>query len=143
MNPEQLLRSGMYVRVKLPLAGVLNAFVVPQQSVTRGDKDTVMVVTPEGKMEPRVVKVTGQKGSDWVITEGLKAGDKVIVDGTMIAAMSGAQKVQPKEWQPANKQPASSAAAPSASAPATDVQAASESAAASKVQAASTASAAQ
>lgn len=142
-NPEQLLRSGMYVRVKLPLAGVLNAFVVPQQSVTRGDKDTVMVVTPEGKMEPRVVKVTGQKGSDWVITEGLKAGDKVIVDGTMIAAMSGAQKVQPKEWQPANKQPASSAAAPSASVPATNVQAASESAAASKVQAASTASAAQ
>ncbi len=105
-NPEQLLRSGMYVRVKLPLAGVLNAFVVPQQSVTRGEKDTVMVVTPEGKMEPRVVKVTGQKGGDWVITEGLKAGDKVIVDGTMIAAMSGAQKVQPKEWQPANKQPA-------------------------------------
>ena len=94
-------------------------------------------------MEPRVVKVTGQKGSDWVITEGLKAGDKVIVDGTMIAAMSGAQKVQPKEWQPANKQPASSAAAPSASVPATNVQAASESAAASKVQAASTASAAQ
>ncbi|WP_238373675.1 efflux RND transporter periplasmic adaptor subunit [Kingella kingae] len=105
-NPEQLLRSGMYVRVKLPLAGVLNAFVVPQQSVTRGEKDTVMVVTPEGKMEPRVVKVTGQKGGDWVITEGLQAGDKVIVDGTMIAAMSGAQKVQPKEWQPANKQPA-------------------------------------
>ena len=136
-NPEQLLRSGMYVRVKLPLAGVLNAFVVPQQSVTRGDKDTVMVVTPEGKMEPRVVKVTGQKGSDWVITEGLKAGDKVIVDGTMIAAMSGAQKVQPKEWQPANKQPASSAAAPSASVPATNVQAASESEIASAVQAAS------
>ena len=136
-NPEQLLRSGMYVRVKLPLAGVLNAFVVPQQSVTRGDKDTVMVVTPEGKMEPRVVKVTGQKGSDWVITEGLKAGDKVIVDGTMIAAMSGAQKVQPKEWQPANKQPASSAAAPSASVPATNVQTASESEIASAVQAAS------
>lgn len=136
-NPEQLLRSGMYVRVKLPLAGVLNAFVVPQQSVTRGDKDTVMVVTPEGKMEPRVVKVTGQKGSDWVITEGLKAGDKVIVDGTMIAAMSGAQKVQPKEWQPANKQPASSAAAPSASAPETDVQAASKSETVSAVQAAS------
>ena len=136
-NPEQLLRSGMYVRVKLPLAGVLNAFVVPQQSVTRGDKDTVMVVTPEGKMEPRVVKVTGQKGSDWVITEGLKAGDKVIVDGTMIAAMSGAQKVQPKEWQSANKQPASSAAAPSASVPATNVQTASESEIASAVQAAS------
>lgn len=135
-NPEQLLRSGMYVRVKLPLAGVLNAFVVPQQSVTRGEKDTVMVVTPEGKMEPRVVKVTGQKDGDWVITEGLKAGDKVIVDGTMIAAMSGAQKVQPKEWQPANKQPALSMAAPSTSVPATNVQAASESTSA--VQAAST-----
>lgn len=109
-NPEQALMSGMYVRVKLPLAGVLNAFVVPQQAVTRGKQDTVMIVTPEGEMQPRVVKITGQKGNNWVISEGLKAGDKVIVEGIMIAGMSGAKKVQPKEWQPAQPNNAPQAA---------------------------------
>lgn len=99
-NPDLILMSGLYVRVKLPLAGVSNAFLVPQQSVTRGDKDIVMIVTPSGEMQPRPVKITGQQGSNWVITEGLQAGDKVIVNGLMIAGMSGAKKVNPKEWTP-------------------------------------------
>lgn len=142
-NPDQALMSGMFVRVKLPLAGVLNAFLVPQQAVTRGEKDTVMVVTPEGKMEPRPVKVVGQKGTNWIITEGLKAGDKVIVEGTMLAAMSGAQKVQPKEWTPPQTQkPAAAASAPAQAAAASEVQAASATPAVPKVQAASSASAA-
>lgn len=125
-NPEQMLMSGMYVRVKLPLAGVLNAFVVPQQAVTRGQTDTVLVVNAQGGMEPRVVKITGQKGNNWVISEGLQAGDKVIVDGTMIAGMMGAKQVQTKEWQPENAQvaaPQGTASAPTAAASA--VQAAS------------------
>mgnify|MGYP000974326134 FL=1 len=124
-NPEHILMNGLYVRVKLPLAGVTNAFVVPQQAVTRGQTDTVMVVNAQGGMEPRVVKVTGQKGTNWVISEGLKAGDKVIVDGTMIAgqmiARTGANKVQTKEWQPENAaaaQTAPNAASGAASAPA-------------------------
>lgn len=104
-NPNGVLMSGLYVRVKLPLAGVTNAFVVPQQAVTRGAQDIVLVVTPDGKMQPRPVKVTGQKDSNWIITEGLQAGDKVIVDGTMVAGMMGAEKVQPKEWQPENANP--------------------------------------
>ena len=134
-NPAPALMSGMFVRVKLPLAGVLNAFLVPQQAVTRGEKDTVMVVTPEGKMEPRPVKVVGQKGTNWIITEGLKAGDKVIVEGTMIAAMSGAQKVQPKEWTPPQTQkPAAAASAPAQAAAASEVQAASSAPAASAAQ---------
>ena len=101
-NPDGMLMSGLYVRVKLPFASVPNAFVVPQQAVTRGKQDIVMIVNAQGGMEPRPVKVTGQKGNNWVISEGLKAGDKVIVDGTMIAGMTGAKKVQTKEWQPEN-----------------------------------------
>lgn len=127
-NPDGILMSGLYVRVKLPLAGVLNAFVVPQQAVTRGDKDIVMVVTPEGEMQPRPVKITGQKDNNWVITEGLQAGDKVIVDGLMIAGMSGAKKVQPKEWQPetkANVAPQAASAANAKPAPQSTNQAAS------------------
>ena len=113
-NPEHILMNGLYVRVKLPLAGVTNAFVVPQQAVTRGQTDTVLVVNAQGGMEPRVVKVTGQKGTNWVISEGLKAGDKVIVDGTMIAGMTGAKQVQTKEWQPENAAAATNAAAQTA-----------------------------
>ena len=110
-NPDLELMSGLYVRVRLPLSAVPNAFVVPQKAVTRGTPDIVMVVSPEGKMEGRPVKVTGQRGTDWVISEGLKAGDKVVVDGTMIAAMSGAPKVQTKEWTPPAAQPAAAPAA--------------------------------
>ena len=113
-NPEHVLMNGLYVRVKLPLAGVTNAFVVPQQAVTRGQTDTVLVVNAQGGMEPRVVKITGQKGTNWVISEGLKAGDKVIVDGTMIAGMTGAKQVQTKEWQPENAAAATNAAAQTA-----------------------------
>ena len=113
-NPEHVLMNGLYVRVKLPLAGVTNAFVVPQQAVTRGQADTVLVVNAQGGMEPRVVKITGQKGTNWVISEGLKAGDKVIVDGTMIAGMTGAKQVQTKEWQPENAAAATNAAAQTA-----------------------------
>ena len=135
-NPEHVLMNGLYVRVKLPLAGVTNAFVVPQQAVTRGQTDTVMVVNAQGGMEPRVVKITGQKGTNWVISEGLKAGDKVIVDGTMIAgqmiARTGANKVQTKEWQPEN------ASAPQAAASGAN-SAAPTPAAASEIQAASAA----
>lgn len=138
-NPDLVLMSGLYVRVKLPLSTISNAFVVPQQAVTRGNKDIVLVVGADGAMQPRPVTIAGQKGSDWVITEGLNAGDKVIVEGTMIAAISGAKKVTPKEWEgkksaesaPAAKiQAASQAAASAASHAAAPVQAASATASA-------------
>lgn len=97
-NPDNVLLPGLYVRVSLPQGNVAGAFVVPQQAVTRGQKDTVMIVNPQGGMEPREVVVSGQEGANWIITAGLKAGDKVIVDGMSIAGMTGAKKVTPKEW---------------------------------------------
>lgn len=119
-NPEGVLMSGMYARAKVALSSVDNAFVVPQQAVTRGQQDIVMVVAADGAMQPRPVKVVGQKGNNWVISEGLKAGDKVIVEGIMMAGMSGAKKVQTKEWQPENSKkaaPEASQASAPASAP--------------------------
>ncbi|MDO4997913.1 MAG: efflux RND transporter periplasmic adaptor subunit [Neisseria sp.] len=112
-NPQNVLFPNLYVRVRLPQADVANAFLVPQQSVTRGDNDTVMIVNAQGGMEPRTVKVAGAQNGNWIITEGLQAGDKVIVDGTMIAGMTGAKKVQPKEWTPPSD---ASNAAPNAAA---------------------------
>ncbi|MCF7521594.1 efflux RND transporter periplasmic adaptor subunit [Neisseria sp. ZJ106] len=105
-NDDNVLLPGLYVRVLMNQADVANAFVVPQQAVTRGAKDTVMIVNAQGGLEPREVTVAQQQGSNWIITAGLQDGDKVVVDGTMIAGMMGAKKVTPKEWkQPSENAP--------------------------------------
>ncbi|MDO4434632.1 MAG: efflux RND transporter periplasmic adaptor subunit [Alysiella sp.] len=129
-NPDLVLMSGLYVRVKLPFSSIDNAFLVPQQAVTRGQNDVVLVVTPDGEMQPRPVTIAGQQGNNWVITKGLQAGDKVIVNGTMIAGIMGAKKVTPKEWLPEsiNTKPVQAASSVAV------VQAASESQAASVAQ---------
>ena len=100
-NDKNILMSGLYVRVLMEQVAADNAFVVPQQAVTRGTKDTVMIVNAKGEMEPREVTVAQQQRTNWIITAGLNDGDKVVVDGTSIAAMMGAKKVTPKEWTPA------------------------------------------
>lgn len=122
-NPDNILLPNLYVRVSLPQADMDDVFVVPQQAVTRGKQDTVMIVNAQGGMEPRVVTVMQQYGSNWIVSDGLKAGDKVIVDGTSIAGMMQAKKVTPKEWTPPSEQ--ASQAAPAAQG-ASAVQTASE-----------------
>ncbi|QNT60382.2 efflux transporter RND family MFP subunit [Neisseria musculi] len=99
-NPDNILLPNLYVRVSLPQADMENVFVVPQQAVTRGNQDTVMIVNAQGGMEPRKVTVAQQYGNNWLVSDGLKAGDKVIVDGMSIAGMMQAKKVTPKEWTP-------------------------------------------
>lgn len=123
-NDKNILMSGLYVRVLMEQVAADNAFVVPQQAVTRGTKDTVMIVNAKGEMEPREVTVAQQQGTNWVITAGLKDGDKVIVDGIAIASMSGGKKVTPKEWTPAGS--AAEAAPKAASEAKKDVQTTSE-----------------
>lgn len=116
-NDQNILMSGLYVRVLMDQVAVDNAFVVPQQAVTRGAKDTVMIVNAQGGMEPREVTVAQQQGANWIVTSGLKDGDKVVVEGISIAGMTGAKKVTPKEWMPSESQ---------AAAPQSGVQTASE-----------------
>lgn len=116
-NDQNILMSGLYVRVLMDQVAVDNAFIVPQQAVTRGTKDTVMIVNAQGGMEPREVTVAQQQGANWIVTSGLKDGDKVVVEGISIAGMTGAKKVTPKEWMPSENQ---------ASAPQASVQTASE-----------------
>ncbi|MCP1772786.1 membrane fusion protein (multidrug efflux system) [Neisseria perflava] len=115
-NDDNVLMPGLYVRVSMSMADIPNAYVVPQQAVTRGKQDTVTIVNAQGAMEQRVVTVGQQQGTNWIITDGLQDGDKVVVDGTMIAGMSGAKKVTPKEWTPPSEA-ASAAATQAASAP--------------------------
>ncbi len=97
-NDQNILMPGLYVRVLMDQVAADNAFIVPQQAVTRGAKDTVMIVNAQGGMEPREVTVAQQQGTNWIVTSGLKDGDKVVVEGISIAGMTGAKKVTPKEW---------------------------------------------
>ncbi|HEZ2130709.1 TPA: multidrug efflux RND transporter periplasmic adaptor subunit MtrC [Neisseria meningitidis] len=116
-NDQNILMPGLYVRVLMDQVAVDNAFIVPQQAVTRGAKDTVMIVNAQGGMEPREVTVAQQQGTNWIVTSGLKDGDKVVVEGISIASITGAKKVTPKEWAPSENQ---------AAAPQSGVQTASE-----------------
>jgi membrane fusion protein (multidrug efflux system) len=88
-NPGQVLLPGMYVRANVASGARANALLVPQPAITRDPKGgaTAMVVNAEGKVEPRQVKVSRTVGNRWLVEDGLKAGDRVIVEGL--------QKIQP------------------------------------------------
>lgn len=115
-NPDNVLLPGLYVRVGLPQGDIGNAFLVPQQAITRGKQDVALIVDEQGQMQPRMVTVGGQQGAYWIVTGGLQDGDKVIVDGTMIAGMSGAKQVQTREWTPPGAATPAAGAAPGANA---------------------------
>jgi len=81
-NPQGLLLPGMFVRVRLEQAEVAGGLLLPQQAVTRSSQgDTVMVVDAQGMVSPRPVKLGGARGNQWVVLDGLKAGEQVMVDG--------------------------------------------------------------
>ncbi|MDB5890964.1 MAG: efflux transporter, family, subunit [Polaromonas sp.] len=119
-NPSGQLLPGLYVRVRLEQAQATNAITLPQQAVTRtAQGDTVMVVGDDGKVSSRTVKIGTARENDWVILEGLKAGEKVMVDG--FQKLQPGATVRPVPWKTAAAQPpaaAASAASPAASAPA-------------------------
>lgn len=96
-NPEGLLMPGMYVKALLPTALAADALLVPQQSVTRdlAGKPNVMVVNAEDVVEKRQIEVDRAVGAFWLLKSGLKAGDRVMVDGFQ-RAKSG-DKVKPAE----------------------------------------------
>ena len=106
-NPKGLLLPGLYVRVRLEQAQAGNAMLLPQQAVTRSAQgDTVMVVASDGKVAPRKIKVGESQGSQWVILDGLNAGEQVMVDG--FQKLRGPAPVKPVPWT-GNAEPASAA----------------------------------
>jgi membrane fusion protein (multidrug efflux system) len=82
-NPEQLLLPGMFVHAVLQEGVNDQAILVPQRGVTRNPAGNamVMVVGAEEKVEPRLIKAARTVGDDWLVSEGLKAGDRVILEG--------------------------------------------------------------
>jgi membrane fusion protein (multidrug efflux system) len=110
-NPDGLLLPGQYVRVRLVQAELPGGILVPQQAVTRSNQgDTVLVVGEGNKPAPRPVKISNGQNGQWVVTDGLKAGDQVIVDGFQKMFVPGAP-VTPVPWKPAGAASASAAAA--------------------------------
>jgi len=96
-NAKGLLLPGLYVRVRLEQAKAINALLLPQQAVTRSDHgDTVMVVAADGMVSPRKVKVGVSQDSQWVILDGLQAGEQVMVDG--FQKLRGPAPVKPVPW---------------------------------------------
>lgn len=88
-NPKGLLRPGQFVKAQAKGAVRPNAILVPQRAVLEGAKSHfVWVVNAEGKSEQRVVDVGDWHGDDWFITRGLKAGERVVVDGAIRVAPS-------------------------------------------------------
>ncbi|MNQ93652.1 putative efflux pump periplasmic linker TtgA precursor [compost metagenome] len=82
-NPDHTLLPGMFVHAKL-LAGVNSAAILaPQQGVTRDLKGTptALVVGPDNKVELRQLKANRTVGNQWLIEDGLKAGDRLITEG--------------------------------------------------------------
>ena len=96
-NPDGLLLPNMYVRTALEEGLRENAILVPQQAVTRDPKGqaVAMVVGADGNVEARPLKVTRTIGSDWLVDSGLRAGDRVIVEGLQRARPG--MPVQPVE----------------------------------------------
>jgi membrane fusion protein (multidrug efflux system) len=83
-NPTGLLHPGQFVRVTLKGAQRPAAVLVPQRAVLEGPKGKfVYVVNNKSQAEPRPVTLGDWLGDSWVVTSGLAAGDRVIVDGVM------------------------------------------------------------
>lgn len=102
-NPKQQLLPGMFVRAVVQEGINENAILVPQRGVTRNPagEAMVMVVGAEEKVEPRVIKVERTVGDSWLVSNGLKPGDRVILEGIQKARPGTAVKAVPFVAKPA------------------------------------------
>jgi membrane fusion protein, multidrug efflux system len=105
-NPERLLLPGMFVREEIQEGVRQDAVLAPQQGVSHDQKGepNALVVGPDNTVELRSVKTDRAVGDQWLVTSGLKAGDRVIVEGIQ-SAKPGA-KVVPEEYRPPDEKTA-------------------------------------
>ncbi len=82
-NPDESLLPGMFVRARLPQAEQTNAVLVPQKAVTRepGGKATVFIINDDNTVEKRTVVPRKAVGSKWLLSNNLKEGDRLVIDG--------------------------------------------------------------
>jgi membrane fusion protein (multidrug efflux system) len=108
-NPKRELLPGTFVRIRVPQATSDTAIKVPQRAIQGGPQGQSVMLVEDGKATPRPVKTSSMAGEDWIVTEGLKGGEQIIVNGLQKARPGSPVKAVP--WNP-------SAAAVPAAAPA-------------------------
>ena len=96
-NPERLLLPGMFVREQIEEGVRENTVLAPQQGVTHDQKGdpTALIVGADDTVELRPLEIGRAVGDQWVVTSGLKPGDRIIVEGLQMAKPGA--KVQPEE----------------------------------------------
>lgn len=110
-NREGKLLPGQYVRIRLLVGERDNVYLVPQAAVLQTEQGRlVMLAGPDDKVAPRPVKTAEWRGQDWVITQGLQPGDRVIVDNLM--KLRPGAPVAPHGPQAPGTPPAAPSAAP-------------------------------
>ncbi len=98
-NPDRILLPGMYVRVQIEQGIDSDAIAVPQQAIQRngGGGSEVFVVKDDNLVAVQPVRTGSLQGGHWFVTEGLKAGDMVVVEG--FQKFAAGDKVRPQAWR--------------------------------------------
>jgi membrane fusion protein (multidrug efflux system) len=101
-NPKRELLPGMYVRVQIEQGIDSDAIAVPQQAIQRngGGGSEVFVVKDDNRVALQPVRIGSQQDGQWFVTEGLKSGDKVVVEG--FQKFAAGDKVRPQSWAEAD-----------------------------------------
>jgi membrane fusion protein, multidrug efflux system len=98
-NKDNLLRPGQYVKVRFQTDEYKDAILIPQQAVVQlQNLFQVYVVNDSSKIVPRTVQTGARVGSNWIITEGLKAGEKVAIVGNAAVNPKVPIKQIPMNW---------------------------------------------
>jgi membrane fusion protein (multidrug efflux system) len=101
-NPKRELLPGMYVRVLIEQGIDTDAIAVPQQAIQRdaGGGSAVFVVKDDGRIAAQPVRIGAAQDGIWLVSDGLKEGDRVVVDG--FQKFVPGDKVKPQAWADAN-----------------------------------------
>lgn len=103
-NPDGLLRPGQFVRVMLEGASRTESISVPQRAVIDAPMGKIVfAVSPDNKLEPHPVELDGWSNGEWIVTKGLKGGDRVLVEG-FIKAHDPGMTVKPVPFDPSKQQ---------------------------------------
>lgn len=96
-NSQRVLLPGMFVQASVDLGTLNNALLVPQRAVTRRDDGiaTIYVVSTDNKADAKRITTTGTSGNNWIVTDGVSPGDRLIVDG--FQKFSAGAEVEPVE----------------------------------------------
>lgn len=123
-NPNQLLLPGMYATAQIVQGVIPNAILIPQAAITRTPtgQATAMVVNAKNFVETRQIVTAGVQGKDWIVTNGLKTGEKVIVDGVAKVKDGATVVAKPYQAQPAAQKGANPAAPAAGQKPAAEAK---------------------